>query len=70
MDWDRPIGYLRQAEKERLKYKWELEWFCDSLYELLSMQEPSVGRIAMDAINDYLYSNTKDDATWDVWVNE
>lgn len=51
---EQPIGFKRQSERDLIQYQAELEWFIDSLYELLSLQEPKVWYSIIKAIADIL----------------
>ena len=50
------IGFKRKSERELEQYQAELEWFIDSLYELLSIQEPKVWYSIINTIADILNS--------------
>lgn len=51
------IGYKTKAEKENIKYQAEVERYIDSLYEILSLQDPTVWREIMKIFNSVLYGN-------------
>ena len=59
------IWYKRKSEKEFIKYQAELEWYMDSLYELLTTQEPKLWRQIMDTFSSILYWDAREWFTWD-----